>query len=146
MGIKKKISIVILTLVCAVMLLFAGEIFTMALSGNLMPVMEQNIGKTSAELRAYSPALLSVFFTSVKAVSALLFSLSVGILMLIYGPFRRKRKWASIVIFSLLFVWLIPAVFIYYSQPNAPWMLWVALLVLVVISLVLETMENKKQV
>lgn len=146
MGIKKKISIGLLTLVCAVMLLFAGEIFSMASSGNLMPVMEQNIGKTSAELRAYSPALLSVFFTSVKAVSALLLSLSVGTLVLIYIPFRKNRKWASTVIFTLLFVWLIPAIFIYSSQPNAPWMLWVSLLVLAVIALLLEVLENKKVV
>ncbi|WP_029038031.1 hypothetical protein [Salinimicrobium xinjiangense] len=146
MTIKKKISIGILSLVCAVMLLFAGEIFWMASSGNLMPVMEQNIGKTSTELRAYSPGLLSVFFTSIKAVSALLLSISVGILILIYGPFRKQRKWASIVIYALLFVWLIPAILIYSSQPNAPWMLWVALLVLVVISLVLEILESKKVV
>lgn|SRR5690606_5391402 len=118
MTIKKKLSIGILTLVCAVMLLFAGEIFPMASSGNLMPVMEQNIGKTSAELREYSPALLSVFFTSIKAVSALLFSLSVGILLLIFGPFKKRKKWASIAIFTILFVWLIPAIFIYYVQPK----------------------------
>lgn len=143
MGIKKKISIGILTLVCTVMLLFAGEIFTMAVSGNLMPVMEQNIGKTSAELRAYSPTLLSVFFTSMKAVSALLLSLSVGVLILIYGSFRKNRKWASIVIYALLFVWLVPAILIYSSQPNAPWMLWISLLVLVLISLILELLEKK---
>ncbi len=146
MTIKKKISIGILTLVCAVMLLFAGEIFTMASSGNLMPVMEQNIGKTSAELREYSPALLSVFFTSMKAVSALLFSLSLGILILIYGPFRNRKKWASITIFTMLSAWLIPAIFIYYVQPNAPWLLWVVLLVMVGISIILEILENKKKV
>ncbi len=124
----------ILTLVCAVMLLFAGEIFTMASSGNLMPVMEENIGKTSADLREYSPALLSVFFTSIKAVSALLLSLSVGILILVYGLFRKGGKWASIAIFALLLFWLIPAIFIYYVQPNSPWLLWVFLLGLVLIS------------
>lgn len=146
MNFKKKISIGILTLVSGVMLLFAGEIFIMASSGNLMPVMEQNIGKTSAELREYSPALLSVFFTSIKAVSALLFSLSLGILVLIYGPFRKSRKWASLVLYAMLFVWLIPAIFIYYVQPNAPWLLWVVLLKLVLISLILELLDNKKMV
>lgn len=146
MSIKKKISIGILTLVCGVLLLFAGEIFSMASSGNLMPVMEQNIGKTSAELREYSPALLSVFFTSIKAVSALLLSLCVGSLILIYGPFRKNRKWASIVLFPMLFVWLIPAILIYYVQPNAPWLLWVVLLGLVLISLILEILDKKKRV
>ena len=108
MGIKRKIAIGILTLVCGVMLLFAAEIFSMAGSGNLMPVMEQNIGKTTAEIKEFSPTLLSVFFTSIKAVSALLLSLSVGILLLIYGPYRKKRKGASKVIYALLIVWLFP--------------------------------------
>ncbi len=146
MTIKKKFSIGILTLVCAVLLLFAFEIFLMATSGNLMPVMEQNIGKSSAQIHEYSPALLSVLFTSIKAVSALLLSLSVGILILVYGPFRKSRKWASIVIFAMLFVWLIPAFFIYYVQPDSPWMLWLVILGLVLISLILEIFENKMKV
>ncbi len=146
MNIKKKFSIGILTLVCAIILLFAFEIFLMANSGNLMPVMEQNIGKTSAQINEYSPSLLSVFFTSIKAVSALMLSLSLGILILVYGPFRKSRKWASIVIYAMLFVWLIPAFFIYYVQPNSPWLLWLVLLGLVLISLILEIIENKKKV
>lgn len=46
MGIKKKISIGILFLVFAIMLLFAGEKFTMPLSGNL-PLSAQNNTKTT---------------------------------------------------------------------------------------------------
>lgn len=143
MTIKKKISIALLTLVCAVMMLFAAEIFMMANGGELFPAMEENIGKTSEELREFSPNLIAVLFTPVKALAALLLSLCVGILILVYAPFRRGEKWATLCIFSMLFLWLVPAFFIYYAQPNAPWLLWLILLLLVCIALGLELMEKK---
>ena len=139
---KKKISIGILTLVCLVMLLFAVEIFIMASSGKLFPVMEEAIGKTTEELQEYSPGLLSLLFTPIKALAALLMSFTIGILIMIYGPFRKNRKWASVCIFTMLFGWLISAFMIYYAQPNAPFMLWIFLLVLVVIALIL-VLTNK---
>lgn len=143
MTLKKKISIALLTLVCAVILLFAVEIFMMANSGELFPVMEENIGKTSEELREFSPNLIAVLFTPVKALAALLLSLSAGILILVYGPFKKGKKWASLCIYSMLFLWLIPAAMIYYAQPNAPWLLWVVLLLLALVSLILELIDRK---
>lgn len=100
MTIKKKVSIALLTLVCGVMMLFAAEIFIMAGSNELFPVMEENIGKTSEEVREFSPNLIAVLFTPVKALAALLFSLSVGILILVYAPYRRGEKWAPSAFFQ----------------------------------------------
>lgn len=143
MTLKKKISVALITLVCAVMTLFAAEIFVMANTGDLIPVMEENIGKTSNEVQEFSPGLIPMFFTPVKALAALLFSFSVGILILVYGPYRKGIRWATISIFSMLFLWLIPAMVIYYLQPNAPWPLWASLLLLVVIALLLQLTDKK---
>lgn len=143
MTIKKKVSIALLTLVCGVMMLFAAEIFIMAGSNELFPVMEENIGKTSEEVRDFSPNLIAVLFTPVKALAALLFSLSVGILILVYAPYRRGEKWATICIFSMLFLWLVPAFLIYSAQPNAPWPLWLLLLLLACIAFGLELLAKK---
>lgn len=139
---KKKISIGILTLVCLVMLLFPVEIFMMASSGKLLPVMEESIGKTSEELQEYSPGLLPLLFTPIKALAALLMSFTIGLLIMIYGPFRKNRKWASVCIFTMLFGWLISAFMIYYAQPNAPYMLWIFLLVLVVVAFILVLIDK----
>ncbi len=146
MSTKRKIVIGILTLVCGVMLLFAGEVFVMANSGKLMPLMEQNIGKTTSEIREYSPELLQFLFTPIKAVSALLFSLTIGVLLVLYGPFRKNVKWATISIFIPLIVWLILAIWIYSSQSSAPWQIWLVLLVLVLIALAVNFTDKKKHI
>lgn len=49
----------------------------MASSGNLMPLMEESIGKTTSEINDYSPELLKFIFTPIKVISALLLSLTV---------------------------------------------------------------------
>lgn len=141
---KKKIATGILTLVCGVMLLFAFEVFMMANSGRLMPLMEENIGKTTAEISNYSPELMSLMFTPIKATSALIFSLSIGILIMLYGPFRKNMKWASTSIFTILLVWLSAALLIYSSQPNAPWQVWLVLLLLVIIAFLLDLADKRK--
>ena len=144
MSTKRKIVIVILTPVCGVMLLFAGEVFMMANSGKLMPLMEENIGKTTSEINQYSPELLKFLFTPIKVVSALLLSLTTGILLMLYGPFRKNKEWATISIFTPLIVWLILAIWIYNSQTSAPWQIWLILLILVLIALTLILTERKK--
>ena len=144
MTLKKKIAIGILTVVCGVMIVFAFVIFSMAGSGNLMPLMEESIGKTTTELRDYSPELLQFIFTPIKVISALLFSLSTGILILVYGPFRSNKKWATLSIFTPLMLWLILAIWIYSMQSSAPWQIWLVLLVLVAIAFVLTLTEKDK--
>ncbi len=146
MSTKRKIVIGILTLVCGVMLLFAGEVFVMANSGKLMPLMEQNIGKTTSEIREYSPELLQFLFTPIKAVSALLFSLTIGVLLVLYGPFRKNAKWATISTFIPLIVWLILAIWLYSSQSSAPWQIWLVLLVLVLIALAVNLTDKKNHI
>ena len=142
MSTKRKIVIGILTLVCGVMLLFAAEIFIMANSGKLMPLMEENIGKSTSEIRQYSPELVQFLFTPIKAVSALLLSLSVVVLLVLYGPFRKNAKWANCSVFTPLIVWLISAIWIYSSQSSAPWQIWLVLLVLVLVALALTLTER----
>ncbi len=144
MTIKKKVAIAILTIVCGVMLLFAFEVFNMVNSGKLMPLMEENIGKTTAEINDYSPELLQLVFTPIKVVSALIFSFTLALLFLIYGPFKRGLKWSTISIFTPLIVWLILAILIYSSQSSAPWQIWLILLILVLIALALTLTEKKK--
>ncbi len=147
MTIKKKFSIGILTLICALMIVFAFEVFLLPSSGNLIPGTEQNIGVPSVEIGESGAPLLSVFyFTSIIAVLTLLLSLSIGIVILVYGPFRKRKKWASLAIFTMLIVWLISAFLIYYIQPHAPRLLWVLLLGLVLIALILEILKIKKKV
>lgn len=133
----------VLTMVCGVMLLFAAEVFLMAYSQQLMPLMEESIGKTSVEIMDYSPELMSFMFTPIKAMSALLFTLSVGILIMLYGPFRKGQKWASFTIFPMLILWLTSAIVIYLGQPGAPWPVWLILLILVFIALILDYTNQK---
>ncbi len=144
MTLKKKIVIGILTIICGVMLVFAFEIFTMANSGNLMPLMEDSIGKTTLEIKEYSPELLQFIFTPIKVISALLFSFTIGILVLLYGPFKKNMKWATYSIFTPLMIWLILAILIYSSQPSAPWQIWLILFVLAFIALILTLTEKNK--
>ncbi len=125
------------------MLLFAFEIFAMANIGKLMPLMEESIGKTTAEIDEYSPELLSFIFTPIKIIAALLFSLVIGILILVYGPFKKNLKWASIAIFTPLLFWLASATLIYKSQASAPWQIWLILLVFVIVALVLTLKEKE---
>ncbi len=146
MTIKRKIAIGILTIVCAVMLVFAFEVFTMANSGKLMPLMEENIGKTTSEINNYSSKLLQFIFTPIKVVSALIFSLTIGLLLLLYGPFKKNQKWATIAIFIPVITWLILAVWIYSSQSSAPWQIWFILLILVLIALAITLTDKKKSV
>lgn len=140
---KRKIVTGILTLVCGVMLVFAAEVFIMANAGKLMPLMEQNIGKTTSEIHEYSPELVQFLFTPMKAVSALLLSLTVGILLVLYGPFRKNAKWARISVFTPLILWLVLAIWIYSNQASAPWQIWLVLLVLVLIALALSLTEKR---
>ena len=144
MTVKKKISIGILTVVCAIMLLFAFEVFFTAANGKLMPLMEESTGKTTSEIKDFSPGLLSFIFTLMKVIPSLLFSLSIGTLILLYGPFRRKKKWATTAVFIPLTVWLISAILIYKSQVAAPWQIWLVLLILVVLALLLTVTDKKK--
>lgn len=144
MTIKKKMSIGILTLVCGVMLLFAFEVFSTATGGKLMPLMEESIGKSTSEINAFSPVLLSFIFTLLKVIPALLFSLIMGVLILLYGPFKTDKKWASIAIFTPLIFWLISAIFIYRALEAAPWQLWLILLILVILALTLSLTDKKK--
>lgn len=143
MALKKKIVIGILTVVCGVQLLFAFEIFMVANNGQLLPMMEESIGKTTAEVDQYSPELLQFIFTPIKVTAALLFSLNVGILLLLYFPFRKNREWAAIPLFSLLFLWLLPAIYFYSQQPGAPWQIWAGLLFLVLLALGLYLSRKK---
>ena len=126
------------------MLLFAFEVFFTAAGGELMPLMEDSIGKSTSDVEQFSPALLSFIFTLLKVIPALLLSLTIGIVILIYGPFRRGRKWASIGIFTPLIIWLLSATFIYREQAAAPWQLWLVLLVFVVLALVLTLTDKRK--
>lgn len=144
MTLKKKISIAILTLVCAVMLLFAVEVFFTAASGELMPLMEESTGRTTSEIKEFSPGLLSFIFTLMKIIPSLLGSLSIGILILLYGPFKRGKKWATSAIFIPLIFWLLSAILIYSQQTAAPWEIWLALLVLVALALLLTGTDKKK--
>jgi hypothetical protein len=144
MTVKKKISIGILTLVCGVMLLFAFQVFATALNGEIMPLMEASVGKTTSEINSFSPALLGFIFTLMKVIPAVLLSLNVGILILLYGPFKRNKKWALFAVYVPLFVWLISAIFIYKAQASAPWQLWLILLILVLLALILTITDRTK--
>ena len=144
MTLKKKISIGILTVVCGIMLLFAFEVLYMAASGQLMPLMEESTGKTTSDINDFSPGLLSFVFTLMKVIPSLLVSLSLGVLILLYGPFKRKRKWATAAIFIPLSLWLICAILIYRAQAAAPWQLWLILLILVLFALLLTLTDKKK--
>lgn len=106
------------------MLLYAFEVFTMAQSEKLMPLRDENIGKSTSEIKEFSPAMLKFIFTPIKIVVALLLSLSVGILILLYGPFKKNHKWASISIFTPLIIWMISAILIYKQGAAAPWQIW----------------------
>ena len=143
MTIKKKISLGLLTTVCGIMLLFAFEVFYTATGGELMPLMEENVGHNSSEINESSPGLLSLLLTLLKVIPALLISFSVGLLILIYGPFIRNKKCAIAAIFAPLTVWLISATLIYREQAAAPWQLWLILLILVVLVLLLTLTEKK---
>lgn len=142
---KKMISIGLLTIVCGVMLLFAFEVFYTAAGGGFMPLMEDSIGKTSSEIKEFSPALLSFIFTLMKVIPALMVSLSTAILILLYGPYKSSKRWASFAIFFPLILWLISAIFIYKKQATAPWQIWLVLLLLVFLALLL-TWTDKKQI
>ena len=144
MTLRKKISIGILTLVCAVMLVFAVEVFFTAASGKLMPLMEESTGRTASEIKEFSPGLLAFIFTLMKIIPSLLSSLSIGILILLYGPFKNGKKWATIAIFVPLIFWLLSAILIYTQQAAAPWQIWLVLLILVTIALLLTVTDKKK--
>jgi hypothetical protein len=146
MTVKKKISIGILTLVCGVMLLFAFQVFSTALGGEMMPLMEASVGKTTSEINSFSPALLGFIFTLMKVIPAVLLSLNVGILILLYGPFKRNKKWALFAVYFPLILWLISAIFIYKAQASAPWQLWLILLILVLLALILTITESRKMI
>lgn len=125
-------------------MLFAFEVFSTAAGEKLMPLMEESTGRTTSEIKDFSPGLLSLIFTLLKVVPALLVSLSIGILILLYGPFKSHKKWAGIAIFSPLIFWFIAAIFIYKEQPAAPWWLWLVLLLLVILALLLTVTDKKK--
>lgn len=141
MTVKKKVSIGILTLVCGVMILFAFEVFSTAAGGKLLPLMENSTGRSTSEINNFSPGLLSFILTLLKVIPALLVSLNIGILILLYGPFKRHKKWAGLAIFTPLIFWLLSAIFIYKAQPEAPWQLWLVLLILVVLALILTATD-----
>lgn len=144
MTIKKKISIGLLTLVCGIMLLFAFEVFFTAASGELMPLMEESTGRATSEIKSFSPALLNFILSLMKIIPALLCSLSTGILILLYGPFKRRKLWASFAVFIPLIFWLISAILIYKELAAAPWQIWLILLVLVLLALLLTVTDKKK--
>lgn len=143
---KRKIALVVLTVVCGVMLLFSFEVFRNASSQELMPLMEESIGKTASEINDFSPALLTFIFTLMKVIPSLLFSFNIGILILLFGPFRRSKKWASAAIFIPLIVWLTSAILIYRELAAAPWQLWLVLLILVALALILTLTDNRRSI
>lgn len=56
----------------------------------------------------------------VEVVSALLFTLAIGLLILIYGPLKQNLKWSTISVFTPLIIWLVLAIIIYSIETSAP--------------------------
>lgn len=144
MTIKKKITIGILTIVCGAMLLLSFAVFMQANSGVLRPDIEELIGKTTEQVNDFSPGFLQLVFFTFKIMAALIFSLSIGLFILLYGPFKRNLKWSTVSIFTPLIIWLISATIIYSRQPSAPWQMWFALLILVIVAFILTLTDKNK--
>lgn len=143
MTIKKKVAIGILTTVCGAMLLLSLALFLQASSGNLRPEIVENFEKSTGQVIDYSPATQHGFF-AMKWISSLIFSLSIGLLIVLYEPFKRNLKWASVSIFTPLMLFLISTTWIVSIYPPAPWQMFLALLILVVIALMLTLSEKNR--
>ena len=123
---------ILLYIITGIMLLFAlGLFFAVVVRGKLLPNMEFIIGMTSAEIRQTSPGLLKFILVFLSVVSALMFSLGVGMTMLIWGPFNRRDPEARRIVFTTLGTFLLFAEIISFSVfPYSPWPIWSLCLIL----------------
>ena len=135
-----KIASIILYITSTLILLMALLLFFgVVVRGALLPPMEEMIGFTTEELNDINPSIVKFIITPISVVSALLLTLSVGLFIMIKGPFKNQVSGARKTIFTMLTIWLVLADVIAFSAfPHGPWPVWSLCTILTIIAYVVS--------
>ena len=135
-----KIASIILYIISTLILLMALLLFFgVVVRGALLPNMEEIIGFTTEELNDINPSIFKFITIPISVVSSLLLTLSIGLFIMIKGPFKNQDSWARKAIFTMLAIWLVLADVIAFSAfPYGPWPVWSLCTILTIIAYVVS--------
>ena len=141
-----KIASIILYITSTLILLMALLLFFgVTVRGALLPPMEEMIGFTTEELNDINPSIVKFIITPISVVSALLLTLSVGLFIMIKGPFKNQASGARKTIFTMLTIWLVLADIIAFSVfPHGPWPVWSLCTILTIIAYVVSQPKSSE--
>ena len=141
-----KIASIILYITSTLILLMALLLFFgVTVRGALLPPMEEMIGFTTEELNDINPSIVKFIITPISVVSALLLTLSVGLFIMIKGPFKNQDSGARMTIFTMLTIWLVLGDIIAFSVfPLGPWPVWSLCTILTIIAYVVSQPKSSE--
>lgn len=145
MTLKRKTAICILTSVCLGMILLSFETLSIVPSDNYLSSGETELESMEihAELNFIDADLLALITTPLKALSTLVASMSIFVIVLTYGVYRKHLKKANMSIFAPLIIWLTSLIVIYFYQPQTSWQVILGVSVLCLLSFGLTLSDQK---
>ena len=129
---RVKLASVFLYIVCMLLILTAcGILYFVTLPQELHAGFVASNGVAPETLKNIDSSIIDWIILAVGSNAAMLLALSVGLILLIKGPFKNCEPWARTVIFSMLTVFLVLMESIaLQNYPASPWPLWALCLLL----------------
>lgn len=129
---KVRFASIFLYIVCALLIFTAcGIFYFVTLPQELHIGFVASNGVAAEALRNVDSSVIDWIILAVGSNAALLLALSVGLILLIKGPFRNREPWARTAIFSMLTVLLVLMELIaLQNYPKSPWPIWAVCLLL----------------